>query len=188
MGRVAREHLARAADALTAARFVAAVAVVPLLASGRLSLVALLVSLSWLSDLVDGRLARASGHVTRLGPFDLTADTIFGGAIVVGLMAAGHLPLLIGTGSIIVFGGLFITGNVAASMILQLTGYIPLLNVLWGEKPAIWWLPYAAAGFAAAIDWRRLVSTNVPAFLDGVLGPLVKGRVASRRPGKHHLN
>ncbi len=141
-----------------------------LIESGSWALIALLVSMVWVSDLLDGRLARLSGARTRLGRFDLAVDTVFGAAVVVGLVMAGILPWWFGLPSIVVFGGLFFAGNVAAAMLLQLTGFVPLLIELWQRRPVNWWFPFAVAVLAGTIDWRRLVFTNIPMFIRGITG------------------
>lgn len=168
MAELVRQRLADAADVLTSVRLLGAVAVVLLISDQLWSMVALLVSMVWISDLLDGRLARLSGLQTRLGRLDLVFDTLFGTGVVVGLLIAGILPLWLGLGSLIVFGGLFLAGNVAAAMLLQLTGFVPLLVALWERKPPTWWAPFAVALLAAIVDWRRLVFTNIPMFIRGV--------------------
>lgn len=170
MAPTGKASLANGADALTAARLLAAAVVVPLLASADWALAALLVALAWVSDLLDGRMARLSGETTRLGGLDLVADTIFGGAVIVGLVVGGFLPVWLGLSALLVFGALFANGNVAAAMALQLTGFVPLLYELWQQKPVTWWAPFAVALLAATLDWRRLVFINIPAFVRGVTG------------------
>lgn len=170
MGQPARQRLANAADVLTAARLLGAVAATLLIASNRWAMVALLVSMVWMSDLLDGRLARLSGMATRLGRFDLVFDTVFGAGTLIGLLAADLLPVWLGLGALIVFGGFFAAGNVAAAMLLQLTGFLPLLFELWQRKPVTWWAPFAVAVLAGAIEWRKLFFSNIPAFIRGVTG------------------
>lgn len=162
--------MADAADVLTSIRVVGAIAVAFLIASNSWAIVALLVSMVWIADLLDGRLARLSGIETRFGRLDLVFDTLFGAGVVVGLLAAGVLPPWLGLGSLIVFGALFFAGNVAAAMLLQLTGFVPLLMELWQRKPVTWWAPFAVALLAGVVDWRRLVFKNVPMFIRGVTG------------------
>lgn len=162
--------LATAADALTAARSIAALVAFPLISSRNWTMVALLFSLVWLSDLLDGRLARLSSGQTRLGDFDLLVDTVFGAGVVISLTAAGVIPFALGAGAMIVFGGLFLAGNTAAAMLLQLTGFIPVMAILWQERPQTWWAPFLVAALAAVVDWRRLIQVNIPAFLRGITG------------------
>lgn len=168
MGPPAEHSLANGADALTATRLVAAVAVVFLLPADDWTLPALLVSLVWLTDLLDGRLARLSSRATRLGRYDMVVDTVFGAGMVVGLLAARLLPIWAGLGAIVVFGAIYAAGNVAAAMLLQLTGFVPFLMELWFRRPVTWWAPFTVALLAAVVDWRRLLLINIPAFLRGI--------------------
>lgn len=168
MGPPAEHSLANGADALTATRLVAAVAVVFLLPADDWTLPALLVSLVWLTDLLDGRLARLSNRATRLGRYDMVVDTVFGAGMVVGLLAARLLPIWAGLGAIVVFGAIYAAGNVAAAMLLQLTGFVPFLMELWFRRPVTWWAPFTVALLAAVVDWRRLLLINIPAFLRGI--------------------
>ena len=100
----------------------------------------------------------------------MTADTAVGAALVIGLVGGGQLPLWIGLSSILVFGGLFVAGNLAAAMLLQLTGFLPTIYILWVERPATWWLPVATALAIGILDWRRLLVVNIPNFIRGVAG------------------
>ena len=161
---------AAGADALTAARMVIAALLVPVVWTGSFSTAALLLALGWLSDFADGRLARSTETPTRLGDWDLVSDTLVGAALVVGLVGFGVMPPVLGIGLTLALGALFIAGNVAASMLLQLLGYLPFLFLLWTVRPPLWWVPFATAAILAVLDWRRLVLINIPAFLRGVTG------------------
>lgn len=162
--------LARAADGLTLLRVFIAIALALLVWLGEWPAVAMALAAAWLSDLLDGRLARAAGGGTRLGNWDMTVDTLVGAGLIVGLIAHGTLPDVVGFPALVVFGVLHAMGNVAASMLLQLTGYLPTLLLLWQDRPTVWWLPFAVMVLAAAIDWRRLFLINIPAFIRGITG------------------
>ena len=170
MATAGRDAPAIAADVLTGARLIASLAFVFLLPARAMTGVAILLSLAWISDFFDGRLARLSTSPTRLGFWDLWADTTIGVGLILGLLVEGTLPLWAGITSLVLFGGLSIAGNVAAMMLLQLTGFVPTLWLLWTDRPALWWLPVATALLIGALDWRRLVFTNIRSFLRGVLG------------------
>lgn len=161
---------ARVADGLTAVRLLAAVVLVPAVWTARWTSVAVLLSLAWLSDFLDGRTARRAPGETRLGGLDVTADTAVGAALVIGLAGAGTIPWWAAIGAITVLGSLFAAGNLAASMLLQLTGYLPVLNILRLERPSLWWLPYAAIVVIGIADRRRLLHVSIPAFLRGIAG------------------
>lgn len=154
------------ADLLTAARLGIALAVPVVLVTGRLTVAAVVVSSAWISDILDGRLARSAAGEGRLGWWDLIADTAVGAGVVVGLAGAGKLPVWYAVGSLLLFGVWFLrTGNFASSMLLQLAGYVPLLLVLWSEQVR---LPIVTAFLISMVDWRRLIEVNIPGFLRGV--------------------
>jgi phosphatidylglycerophosphate synthase len=149
---------------------VIAALLVPVVWTGSFSTAALLLALGWLSDFADGKLARGAETPTHLGDWDLATDTLVGAALVVGLVGLGVMPPLVGLGLALALGTLFIAGNVAASMLLQLLGYLPFLFLLWTHRPPLWWVPFVTAALLAVVDWRRLVLINIPAFLRGVTG------------------
>lgn len=99
---------------------------------------AILLSISWITDFLDGRLARRASTPTRLGRWDVWADTAVGAGLVVGLVLEGTLPLSMGLSALVLFGGLFLAGNLAVAMLVQLTGFLPILWILWSERPAAW--------------------------------------------------
>lgn len=167
---LAQARQAWLADALTVSRGLAALALIPLVWTEMWPVVGVVLSSAWLSDFLDGRLARGSGGRTRLGHWDVTADTAVGAGLVVGLMGNGTLPWLGGVAVIVIVGALYLAGNLAASMIMQLTGYVPTLFILYDRQASLWWLPPITAGVIALIDWRRLLLINIPSFIRGVAG------------------
>ncbi len=158
------------ADVLTMSRMVIAVALIPIVWSLSLGLAALMVSIAWLTDLLDGRLARAAGREGRLGSWDLRADTAVGAGLLIGLTGSGTIPIWFSASALILFGGLFLAGNWAASMLLQLVGYLPLISALWSERPTGWWLPIFTVILIGILDWRRLLVVNIPNFVRGLSG------------------
>lgn len=155
------------ADGLTGLRLALAAVLVPVAWSSHLGLTAILISIAWLTDVLDGRLARGSGQKGHLARWDLRADTLLGAGLLVGLAGAGIAPpWLIPIG--IILAALYVLGSVTASMLLQLCGYVPLLIALWVDRPPAWWLPIVVSALIGLIDWRRLVTINIPAFLNGL--------------------
>lgn len=165
------------ADVLTTARLGLALALPVVLGTGRLTVAAVLVSTAWISDILDGRLARSSAGEGRLGRWDLTADTAVGAGVLVGLTVAGELPVWYAVAALLVLGAWFLrTENFAGSMLLQLAGYVPLLWILWSEQTDWWWLPFVTAFLIGIVDWRRLIEVNIRGFLSSVT-PRNWGRV-----------
>lgn len=157
------------ADLLTAARLGIALAVPLVLGTGRLTVAAVVVSSAWISDILDGSLARRAAGEGRFGRWDLTVDTAVGAGVVVGLFGAGKLPVWYAVSCLLLFGVWFVrTGNFASSMLLQLAGYVPLLLVLWSEQVDWWWLPIVTAFLIGIVDWHRLIEVNIPGFIRGV--------------------
>lgn len=158
------------ADGLTSLRLGIAIAVIPVAWSQDLTTTSVLVSLAWLTDLFDGRLARAGGRAGRLHRWDLRADTAVGAGVLVGLVGGELAPwwLLI-AGALFAWG--YWRGNVAAAMLLQLCGFVPLLILLWSLRPPGWWMPLVTALVIAVVDWRKLVMVNIPAFIGGLKRP-----------------
>ena len=155
-----------AADLLTSTRLAVALAFPLVLWSRGLTSAAFLLSWAWISDLLDGRLARRSGRDGRMGRWDIAVDTAVGAGIVIGLGGIGEVPAWFVPSSIVLFGGWWLVmKKPAGSMLLQLSGYAPLLRLLWNEQPRWWWLPFATAGLALMFDWRRLIRINIPGFL-----------------------
>lgn len=173
-----RRNKAAIADLLTISRFGIGVALVPVTWTLTLSQAAWLVSSAWVTDVLDGRLARAAGEQGRLGRWDVTADTLVGAGVLIGLAGSGEVPFLYAAGALVIFGGLFLAGNLAAPMLLQLSGYLPLLAILWTQRPDAWWVPFLVAALIGVVDWRRLLTVNIPNFVRGVAA-VVPGR--SRR-------
>lgn len=159
-----RNSMTVAADGMTICRLLLAVAVVPVAWSGDLTITGILVSVAWLTDLADGRLARRSGSSGKLADWDLKADTAVGIGLLVGLTASSLVPAWLPIAAALLLWP-YLTGNVTASMLIQLTAFVPLLVLLWSRRPVGWWVPFATALLIGIVDWRRLFLVNIPAFL-----------------------
>jgi phosphatidylglycerophosphate synthase len=172
-----RDLLAIVADGLTVSRFALGAALVPVLGSKRLALAASILGTAWLTDFLDGRAARASAVSTRLGALGLWADTTVGAGAVLGFVAFGWVPVLVGLGSVAVLTIWFAISRIEAlSMILQASGYALVLWRVWrdGHDVALAWL----LGIIAVIAFvnRRVVwERSLPTFFAGV-ARIVRGR------------
>ena len=153
------------ADGLTVLRLVIAIVLVPVTWSLSLGASAWLLSVAWVTDVLDGRLARAVAEEGRMGRWDLTADTAVGAGLLVGLAGSGEIPALFATAVLAILGTLFLKGSFVASMFLQAAGYSSLIALLWSRRPPLWWMPLVAAVLIGFIDWRRLLQVNIPGFL-----------------------
>jgi len=162
--------IAAIADGLTALRLIAAMVLLVFAWSGIWQGVAVTLTVAWLSDFLDGRMARQANGLTKLGPFDLPADTAVGAGLLIGLIGAGEIPAWLGIGALVLFGAVYAAGNLAASMLLQLSGFLPTLWVLWRYRPPAWWLPVVTALGIAILDWEQLMKVNIPGFIRGITG------------------
>ena len=165
-----RDLVGLAADALTLARLVVAVALIPVLGSRRLMLGAVLLGFAWISDFFDGRAARASAGRTRLGDVDLWADTFVGAGAVLGFTVWGWVPPAVGLGlAALLLAAFAFTRNEVMSMLLQATGYALVIWRTWRDDhpPSLWWLLTIIAVIAVVnrrIFWQR----SLPTFLGGL--------------------
>jgi hypothetical protein len=168
-----RPALALGADALTAGRALLAPVLASLVAAGRLSAAAVGLGVAWLSDALDGRLARASGGHSRLGNWDFPADVAVGGGILAGLALAGVVPMplalliLVGLGS-----GFLALRNPALGMVVQAFGYGAFLWRLWVEREPAGWVPVLVAAGIGILERRRFIHVVLPSFFRGVASAL----------------
>ena len=157
------------ADALTASRILLAMLLAIAIAMGSLPRAVLILVIAWLTDLLDGRLARAADEPTRLGDWDFRVDVGLGVAILVGLMLDGVASSWLVIAVIAVLAGLTImTGNPAPSMLLLAFAYGWFLWILLDRRPSLWWLPFASIGVLLMIDWKRFFRVILPAFFRGL--------------------
>jgi phosphatidylglycerophosphate synthase len=161
------------ADILTVSRLGLALSLIPAVWTSSLTLASALISLAWLTDLLDGRLARAARAEGRLGPWDLGIDTCVGVGVLIGLMGAGDVPVVLGVTAIFVLGSWSFTGNFAAALLLQLVGYLPLLAIVWARRPLMWWLPFLTVIMIGLLDRQRLMTVNIPLFIRALTGRLL---------------
>ncbi len=160
---------AQIADALTVSRVLLAVVLAVAVASGSFPTAAVIVVVAWLTDLLDGRIARATNTDTRLGDWDFRIDVSLAAAILIGLGLSGFASVWLVLTPIAVLTGLtLVTGNPAPSMLLVAIAYGWFLWLLLDQRPPLWWLPIAAIVLLLVIDWRRFFSVILPAFFKGI--------------------
>ncbi|MEX2557150.1 MAG: CDP-alcohol phosphatidyltransferase family protein [Actinomycetota bacterium] len=169
--------LGRTADGLTFSRLVIAIVLVPVLGAHNAAAAAVLVGAGWLTDFLDGRAARAAEGHTRLGPFDLWVDTLVGAGVLLGFVAWGWVPALVGVSLVVVlFAAFAFTRNVALSFLLQAIGYTLLLWRTWqdGAHGALVWL-LGIITFLAVVNRKQFLGNAVPTFLKG-MAAVFRGR------------
>ena len=160
--------MALSADLLTALRLGLAIVLTVLVARGDLEAAAVGLSAAWLTDALDGALARAAGGGTRLGEWDLPADVLVGAGVLTGLGLAGDVPapvaLAVTPALLIAF---VVIRNPFPGMVLQAIAYGGILWRLWAEGAATRWVPVAVAGVIGIAERRRFVRVMLPTFFRG---------------------
>lgn len=170
------------ADGLTASRLVLGVVVGAAIASNHLGFAIVVLVIAWVTDLLDGPLARAASAATRLGDWDFRVDVTLGAAIFVGLAISGRVPAWLVAGLVVLgVGWTRVTGNPAPAMLFLAVVYAWFLMVVLTERPERWWLPFAAIPALLAIDHRRFFRVILPAFFKG-LAAIGRGRAAEAPP------
>jgi len=158
------------ADTLTVSRMVLAAPLLVSAAAGAWAIVAMLLAVAWWSDLLDGRLARRSTEPTRFGHLDLTADTVAGAGLLLGLVVGGHVPVWLGAVGAALGAVAVALRNPAAAMLVQVCGYAPALWFAYSEAIAGFVVAVASILVIAALDIRRFVTYVLPTFFKGLLG------------------
>jgi hypothetical protein len=161
--------MAWVADALTASRVVLALVVGVAVASESMTVAILVLMLAWLTDTLDGMIARASSGTTRLGDWDFRVDVSLGVAILLGLAFADRAPIWLVLSAIgLLAGWTWVSGNPAPAMLMMALAYGWFLPILFIDRPNFWWLPFAMIPVLLALDWKRFFRVILPAFFKGM--------------------
>jgi hypothetical protein len=169
-GAPVRSSLALLADVLTASRAVLAVVAMLLLADGALGAAAVVVAVGWLTDAADGALAKAAGGGTRLGDWDMPADTAVGAGVLAGLAIHGWFPPILAVILLAVLGTAYLYfRNPAISQALQAVAWAALFWRLWTDRSPWGWVPVAVAAGIGVAEQRRFTRVILPAFFRGVV-------------------
>ena len=169
----AAARLARTADWLTGSRLILAVVIGVLAAERALDAAALALGLAWVTDSLDGRLARRTPVPTKLGDYDMAVDTFVGAMLVAGVGIGGSIPAWISIAALLLFGlGYLALRQPALSMALQGVGYGALLWRLWTARQPTLWVLVAVIAAIAAIDARKFVRVVLPEFFRGSVDSL----------------
>jgi phosphatidylglycerophosphate synthase len=174
--------LARTADTLTLARLGFALLLTAVVGRS-LTWAGLLLAAAWISDALDGRAARASNRLTRLGRLDLSVDTAVGAGLLLGMAAGGILSFPFAVGLTVVLGGAYLwLRNPAPALALQGVAYGWFLAVVWTQELAVRWVLLATIAVLCLTGARRLFTVVIPAFLAGTAA-----LIALRRGSDHGL-
>lgn len=162
VNRAARRALA---DALTASRLVITVAL-----AGRPApeTAAVLLAWAWVSDALDGPLARSAGRPGRLARFDHLIDAAVGVAVVWYLGTAGFWPLLPAVaGAILLLVVWAVTRAFVAQMLLLAVSYGAFLWWAFTLDTWAWTVLVVVALTTLVAEWPRFSHELVPGFLRG---------------------
>ena len=141
----------------------------------------LVVILSWLTDLLDGPLARRdpSPESTWIGSHDAEADLAVSLGVASYLVLSDYLAAWLGATLVLITVGLWILHSHQLAWPFYALPYVVLGVIAFQEIPPFGWL---AAGYllaTAAVRWRRLRDEFLPEFFQAA---------ASLRGGKDRPN
>lgn len=160
--------VARTADTLTLARVPLAVLLAFATSTGRWLPGAAILVCGWITDTLDGILARRAPGTTRLGPWDPIVDGMLGLGLIAGLAVGGYVPvtwLILAS----ILGGLLLTvRSLASGMLLQAMAYGWFLWTLAIEEKDALVLLLAAIGLAAVTYGHRIPRVLLPRFFADV--------------------
>jgi len=183
-------HTKPLADTLTVTRVILALCVVMLgwrQGKAAFPLVVLLMVISWLTDLLDGPLARydKTARATWIGEHDADADLSTSLGLTVYLVLSEYFPAWAGIALVlaILLLWLFFSQELAWPFYAAPYGF-----VLWKafkEALAFGWLAVAFLGMVLMLRWRRLVYDALPRFFGALAGlyrnPAVKTAATSAK-------
>ena len=170
------KHTKPLADTLTIARAILGLCIAGLgLSQGRSALptVVTAVIIAWLSDLLDGPLARRdeAWHTTWVGEHDAEADLAVSLGIAVYLVLSGYVPAWVGGGLVLAILLFWCLHSHQLAWPFYALPYVILLWAAFQEAPAFGWLAVAYLGMTLVLRWRRLMNEFLPQFF-GAVGSL----------------
>lgn len=165
----------RLADVLTASRGLFAL-ILALLSwqrdSEALPLAALVLLVSWSTDLFDGALARRSGvaHQTWIGDHDLEADVLVSIGVMVYLVGAGFLAPVYALAYVLLWGLIFQRWGWRRepAMLFQAPIYLWFIVVALRDATIAGWCLVGWILAVVALTWPRFPQEVVPGFLAGM--------------------
>ncbi len=140
----------------------------------------LTVILSWLTDLLDGPLARHAPdpRTTWIGEHDAEADLSVSLGVAAYLVLSGYLPAWMGGALVLMILGLWILHSHQLAWPFYALPYVVLGVTAFREAPLFGWLAVGYLLATLAVRWRRLKGEYLPQFFQAV-GSL-RGRDGSR--------
>lgn len=166
-------HTRPLADALTVLRAIFGLCIGGLgLVQGKeaLSTVVAITIFSWLSDLVDGPLARRDPdvHTTWIGEHDAEADLATSLGIAAYLLLSGYVAVWLGVVLIIAILLPWMLHSYQLAWPCYAVPYVILLGLALRDMPFFGWLVIVYLGVTLLVRWRRLKQEYLPQFFDAV--------------------
>ena len=165
---MATTAVARTADQLTFSRLPLSALLVVMIASARLVPAAGILILCWVTDTLDGVLARRAPGMTRLGPWDPIFDGVIALGLMGGMVLGGYVSAVWLAPSLLLGGLLFRVRSLASGMLLQGMAYAWFLRTLAVEDRDALNLVLLAIGVAAITHGHRIPRVLIPRFFADV--------------------
>ena len=175
---MATTAVARTADQLTMSRLPLAGLLVIVIASARLALAAGILILCWITDTLDGILARRVPGMTKLGAWDPIFDGMMAMGLMAGMVLGGYVPVVWLAPALVLGGLLLRVRSLASGMLLQGMAYAWFLWTLAAEDRAALNLVLFAIGVAAITHGHRIPRVLLPRFF----GDVARLRVEDHSP------
>ena len=161
------------ADLLTKLRVVLAVYIAWLGISrgpGSLAKVVAAVIVSWITDILDGPLARRDprGKQTWIGEHDAEADLTTSIGLSVYLIFDGHMAAWLGIMVLIVMLSLWVLHSYQLAWPFYAMPYVVLVVVASKAEPLLGWALLLYLTGVLVVHWRRLKTRYLPEFFDAV--------------------
>ncbi len=173
-------HTKPLADLLTLTRAMLALCIAGLGLIERDNTVSLAVTgviVSWLTDLLDGPLARhdPDPETTWIGEHDAEADLSTSLGVTAYLVLSGRLPGWIGTLLVLITLGLWVFHSHQLAWPFYAVPYVLLVFFAFREAPLFGWLAVAYLVATLVVRWRRLWGEFLPEFFGAVRSLWAKG-------------
>lgn len=173
LGEKMLQHTKPLADLLTLFRFVLGLALAVVgffLSKDGLQLAVLLVLISWLTDILDGRLARRDSEArnTWLGDHEAEADLSTSLGVAVYLVFSGYFPIWMGVIIVFVLPAVWLLHSYQLAWPLYALPYVGLLIVCFETRPVLAWLMIIYLIITFMIQYPRLFGEHLPEFFESL--------------------
>jgi len=167
------EHTKPLADLLTVSRGVLAICLAGLggiYGAKALPTAVLVVIISWLTDLLDGPLARRDPdlQISWVGEHDAEADLAVSLGVAAYLVLSGYLVAWLGAVMVLTILGLWVLHSHQLAWPFYALPYVILLVVSFQDAPFLGWVAVGYLLATLAARWSRLQSEFLPEFFQAV--------------------